>query len=106
MTNFNAQAHTSLTCLGITDDVKVDVQDFSIHAAVQIDSVFNEKFGGYTPAITLSEWNADLDALVLNGVNKAIEPFLTACPKDEDKSGLLCYPKCKENYSGLGPGIY
>ena len=33
------------------------------------------------------------------GVGKVI----TDCPADKDKSGALCYPKCKENFKGVGP---
>ncbi|MDD5210418.1 MAG: hypothetical protein PHV36_13580 [Elusimicrobiales bacterium] len=28
---------------------------------------------------------------------------LSSCPSDKDKSGLLCYPKCKNGYDGAGP---
>lgn len=44
--------------------------------------------------------NCWLDAIG-RGAGKAIH----SCSKEEypDKSGLLCYPKCKEGYSGVGP---
>ena len=28
---------------------------------------------------------------------------ISACPADKEKSGALCYPKCKENFRGIGP---
>ncbi len=28
---------------------------------------------------------------------------LSVCDDDQDKSGALCYPKCRENYYGVGP---
>ena len=33
------------------------------------------------------------------GVGKPI----SACPADMEKSGALCYPKCKESFRGVGP---
>lgn len=33
------------------------------------------------------------------GVGKPIH----ACPSDKDKDGLLCYPLCREGYTGVGP---
>ena len=29
--------------------------------------------------------------------------FISTCNSDEEKSGLLCYPKCRDNYFGNGP---
>ena len=34
-----------------------------------------------------------------NGVGKP----MTICNDNEDKSGLLCYPKCQGGYVGVGP---
>lgn len=33
------------------------------------------------------------------GVGKPI----SSCPDDKNKSGLLCYPKCRDGYYGVGP---
>ena len=66
----NAHAEAHAKCAGISDTVKVDITDFSITAALQIGSNFNDELQGYTPAVSLTEWDANLDAIKLNGINK------------------------------------
>jgi len=35
------------------------------------------------------------------GNGAGIPPF--SCNENEEKNGLLCYPKCSDGYQGIGP---
>jgi len=43
------------------------------------------------------------DGCWLKAMGRGVGKPIHSCPKDQDKSGLLCYPKCQENYTGVGP---
>lgn len=34
---------------------------------------------------------------------RGVGEVISACRADQEKNGLLCYPKCRDNYYGVGP---
>lgn len=49
-----------------------------------------------TPAKKLS----DGDGCWLKAIGRGVGKVIHTCKKDMEQSGLLCYPKCRENYTG------
>ena len=43
------------------------------------------------------------DFIFINALTIKIGIGSFKCGIDEEKNGLLCYPKCEENYVGVGP---
>ena len=47
--------------------------------------------------------NADAKTCWKKAYGRGIGKLKTICPADKEKDDLLCYPKCRDGYSGVGP---
>ncbi|MEY4928088.1 MAG: hypothetical protein RI894_2524, partial [Bacteroidota bacterium] len=46
---------------------------------------------------------AKIDYCYRQSYGRGVGSPLSACPPDKEKDGLLCYPRCRANYNGVGP---
>ena len=105
------------TCLSInSDDVKNmwntltrPITDFVKQKAIDIANRYlKDSNGKWDPKGAFDRAMSDLKNFFTNYVKdmaygRGIGKPISACPSDKEKSGLLCYPKCRSGYHGVGP---
>jgi hypothetical protein len=83
----------TLIWCGLLSLVVITIEGFDF-ASLDL-SKLNELTGG--------DANKDEKRCWLRSDVRGVGRPLSTCPADKDKSGALCYPKCKDGYKGEGP---